>query len=845
MMVQRPDEKHISGHNKQMNKHKILKTILIMLFAFVVSVLFFFVRENRTEDTVTVEATGPTLPVAYMMVSDTKVNEMFGVRQTLNENDLRDSITPITQSKELTFVLDTNGMNVTGISYQITTPADEAVVENGQIKNFDSTDEQITAPFQIKEDLRTGQEYTLRFTVELSGATNVYFYTRVVQNPGVDMGKYFQFASDFVDMCLDKQKSDLLASYLETDSTISTGSYTDVSIASTQDDVSWGDLAPSLVKKATPMIVQVNGTTAYISLSYLISAQDSNDQTEYYRVKDYFRMRYQSDGSVALLDFHRSAHYIFDGSHQILSSDGLNLGVQSRDVNFRASDDQMTAAFELNGDLWTFNSESGKITRIFTFRQDDEEGDNAAEQDDRTQLTDHGIAIGKVTNAGDVTFVVYGYMPAGSHEGYMGVSVCQYTAADNAVQESVFIPLSQSPSTLMKCVSQLSYVSDDGYLYMFFGTAVYRVSLSTGDYSVVRDIIPDGGFAASNSQQTIAWTNADESGNATGITIMDLTSGQQYQVSKPEGEEMVLCGFINEDLVYGLVRPEDVGTDGDGNTINGMYQLTIQAEDGTIRKQYTPSDGVVLSVTQEDDGLELQLGQMTGNVYTETTKDHILNNELAADAVTLAVQTYDRTKMVVYMAFPATASTLPELQEVVADIRYTGSGTETLVQWPSAPSDSAGYDVYTDEAQPERVTSAAKAIKLADEGQGFVLTADQRVFWVRGDWDGSHTIDASQVPSGVLTCGFDADALQQAVGDSYTVFDLTGVTQDDWFYLIDRGYPVIAVGDNNEALLILGYDENNVWVYDASKGDTYAIASDDSRAEFENNGNRALTYIEM
>ena len=140
-----------------MKKHRILKTILIMLFIFVISVLFFSIRQNKKEDTQTVEASGPTLPVAFMMVNDTKVNEMFGVKQTLNEQNLRDSVTPVTQSKELTFVLDTNGMKVSGISYQITTPTDEAVVENGQINDYDSSDMEIQAAFQIQADLRTGQ----------------------------------------------------------------------------------------------------------------------------------------------------------------------------------------------------------------------------------------------------------------------------------------------------------------------------------------------------------------------------------------------------------------------------------------------------------------------------------------------------------------------------------------------------------------------------------------------------------------------------------------------------------------------------------------------------------------
>ena len=46
----------------------------------------------------------------------------------------------------------------------------------------------------------------------------------------------------------------------------------------------------------------------------------------------------------------------------------------------------------------------------------------------REAYQEHGIKILSVDSDGNVSYVVYGYMNRGSHEGEMGVSVCSYNA---------------------------------------------------------------------------------------------------------------------------------------------------------------------------------------------------------------------------------------------------------------------------------------------------------------------------------------------------------------------------------------------------------------------------------
>jgi hypothetical protein len=97
----------------------------------------------------------------------------------------------------------------------------------------------------------------------------------------------------------------------------------------------------------------------------------------------------------------------------------------------------------MNGDLWSYEQETGRCARIFSFRQVTSQTYTGT-LDIRTENTSHDIAIERGEDNGDVTFAVYGYMASGTHEGETGVSVCTYYAGQNAVVERIFVPLNQS-----------------------------------------------------------------------------------------------------------------------------------------------------------------------------------------------------------------------------------------------------------------------------------------------------------------------------------------------------------------------------------------------------------------
>ena len=77
-----------------------------------------------------------------------------------------------------------------------------------------------------------------------------------------------------------------------------------------------------------------------------------------------------------------------------------------------------------------------------------------------------------------------------------------------------------------------------------------------------------------------------------------------------------------------------------------------------------------------------------------------------------------------------------------------------------------------------------------------------------------------------------------------TVMNLSGCTLRQLFYYLDRGTPVIAVSADQDFLLLTGYDQYNVDVYDPLSGETSKMGQNDAEEYFSGAGSQFLGYLE-
>ena len=408
--------------------------VLLVLFVVVVAGSALLMNSQSTDNRS--DMNDATLPEVMVKIGSTQANKMYGYKQVMQTDFMRGSITPLDTTKKLTFEINPYSDSVTGLAYEVRTSDGSKVMENRKIKNLTKEENgYLSAEIEIGSDLRMNQEYSMQITLDTSEG-EVYYYTRVVSRSQLNTESYLQFVKDFSTKCLDKEQADTLTGYLEAEDTSGGTNFNNITINSGLSNISWGSLSPKLYMEGVPLIDDINETTASITLEYQISAEDDEGKTEIYDVTEFYRMRY-TETRILLLDFRRSASKVFNPSQTVVSDAGILLGVRDKNVTYSTNDDGTIVAFEQGGDLWSYAPAGGKITRIFSFRKE-------KNNDSRYVRKEHDIKIIRVSDNGDVDFVLYGYMNRGIHEGYSGVCVYHYNSDRNVVEEKVFIPSTES-----------------------------------------------------------------------------------------------------------------------------------------------------------------------------------------------------------------------------------------------------------------------------------------------------------------------------------------------------------------------------------------------------------------
>lgn len=817
----------------------MLKGVVILLLIILGGVIFFsiynMVRKEKPVLT-TVESEKPTLPEVCMLVGGMKANAMEGYLQQMDEVSMRDGITPITTDRELQLQIQPYDRTIRDVSYEVTDLTDGTLVENGTVADLEQDDTEITGKFVLQTPILMNQEYGLRITLTGGNGEEIYYYTRILQTGTEDFSPYLSFSEEFYQTALDKNRIEELTDYMESSADAANQTFHEMDISASLDQVSWGDLAPELVLEAVPEICEITQNTVSVKLEYVIRADGDSGEPEEYTVKDFFRMR-NSEEKMYLLDFYRETNQIFTAGASAAYETGLNLGIGSPEPQIAESSSGNIAAFVVNGDLWTYNSKSGLAARVFSFR--DAEGEN----DLRTEAQNYAIQIKNITDKGNVQFLVYGYFSSGQHEGQAGVALYQYDAAQNVQEEKLFIPLQKGFDWMRQNLGKTAYCTDD-QLYLFLGTELIRADLQDGSYAVVQDALSPENYLASDSQKMAAWTDSGEE-TAASATLMDLETGEQIELKAPEGEKIRLFGFMNEDVVYGLVREEDILTDEAGNVVSGMYRLCISSADGQIAKDYQRDGLYITDVTNEENQLSLTLGSRTENGYTDAGSDHIMNNVSAQKKVTVSSIVTDKKETQVTISFAETEQAA-ELTAAYAEyLPSTEEQPELQLELPEELSqENMYYFVYGRGELLSVETQANRAIQKADEAAGTVLDSHQKYIWQRAGWADEYKINLDAVPQAVLTAGtMDASALQEALGDGYSVVNLSGCEKEDVYYLINQGYAVFGKTGEGESVLIVGYDLYNIWVYDPTAEDQMkAIGTNDSTEMFADAGNVFLGY---
>ena len=826
---------------------------------FIVAVIIFSIMTNQTNEDLTTEMADATLPVITLYSENVAINELHGYSTEMDAAYMRDTITPIGEDRILPVKIETYQKPVDAISYEIRSLDAERLIANADVNKYTETKGTISMQLTIQNLLEKGEEYLLVIRLE-SGNENIYYYTRIMEPSYEGIRESIAFVKKFNDTTFDKERLSDLSTYLEkTTGDNATLQYTTLNNSLKQ--IGWGELTVKRLTNPVPSIKEITSTYNVIVLDYVVTHVGDNGEMEYYNVEEYYRVRYTAQ-RMYLLNFERNVEQIFSGENATIYDNVIQLGIGSGDVEYKTNEAGSAIAFVREGELWCYNQMENTLAKVFGFR-------GFEGIDERENYGEHDIKVVSVDEAGSVDYIVYGYMNRGIHEGEVGIAIYHYDSLANTNEEAVFIPSTQSYEVMRSELGQLMYVTEGGMFYIMVDGSVYGIDLNTLDVKTLVTGLRDENLAVSASNRFFAWIEAEDTIGSKTIHMLDFTTEKSWDITEKADEYLRPLGFMEEDFVYGVTKSGDVMQDAAGNITFPMHQVKIidtVSETHDVLKTYEKEGYYVASIEIEDFIIYLNRIQFNGTAYVDADRDMIMNRE-GEENKTIRIQTSSdpvKQREVQITLTKEAGEKAPKLltpKETILE-----ESREVALEKDKNPN---RYYVYVKGDVVLTTDSVAEAVIAANDRMGVVIGDDQQYVWKRarkttqtafndiivGEEDkgmGSieQCINAMLEKEGInisvnalIEQGKTPKEILTNTMKDATVLDLTGCTTDEILYYVSNGAPVFAMTDADDAVLIIGYDTNNITVFDPDLGTSYRKNQEDANEIFENAGSIFFTYL--
>lgn len=837
---------------------KVIKPI-VLIVVFIAALITFCITTNKGNKDMTTKQADATLPVMSFNLDKIKINTLHGYTTEMDPTKMRDCVIPISDDRKLSLSISTYGMAVDRISYKIRSMDGKRLVADDEISSFSNKDNTIQADISMPNVMDENTEYLLVFTIT-SGQDNVYYYSRIMQTDGKAAAKVVEFAKKFHDETFIKDDKSFFTTYMET-TTGDRNTLAHVDLTSTVSQITWGSMAAAQYTNPVIALKEINDSYDVVTIDYVMSCVDGKSETEYYNVREYFRLR-QTESRMYVLNYERTANQIFNSENSFISDSGsVMLGIRSSEAEYRANEAGSVICFVQEGDLYSYDINNGMIIKVFSFR--DAEG-----IDERENWNHHDIKIVSVDEAGSIDFVVYGYMNRGTHEGEVGTGVYHYDGLAHTIDEEAFIPSKTSYEVLKAEMGKMLYLNEKNEFYLMMDDSLYRINLGSMSVKKVVEGLSTGSYCASESNRYFAWGDSANQYSSNTIKVMDLKSGKTFEVKKGDDQYLRPLGFIGEDFIYGQANAADVVSDAAGNTTFPMNGLIIlDTSDQSELKTYTPSGGYVEKISVDGYTVTIDLIAQNNGVYAEIGQDTIMNREADSKQKIALDTSQSDTKLTVSAISIAGGKKPDKLKQLTAQMTINSHDTTVDLKFDD---NTVHFYVYAKGDVIFASDNISDAIKQANDSMGVVIDSNQQYVWMRArknavnafaniacnetDKDADSVVksvsamltynDVTVSVSELIGAGSSAvDVLKNNLPDK-EILDLQGVSSEDIIFYISQGNPVFAMTGNTSAVLVTGYSSNGaLYIYNPDNGATTSMSYEDADRMFYNGGLHFITYM--
>ena len=844
--------------------HTPLRILLKTIYTAAVFAAAFLITSrvmNKPQPDLVLASSQATLPVVTMRQENiASFNTLFGYTREMDVSRMRGTLYVTGPERTCDAHITSFGAGIADIAFEIRTLDGENLIEQTQIKDPVTTQDGMDVSFAVKDLIEYDTEYMLVLLLRMHDGKIVRYYTRFISTTDEELmriGQHIRFAHEVHEGAINASPD--VKRYLETTQEAGEASFQDVDIHAPFGLFTWEGLVIADKSEPEVDVYDIHADTASVSLRYQVTLLEE-EREKRYNVTENFFTRCTERGNY-LIDYHRSMRYVFAGEKEDVSGKTLDLSYTTPDPHIRESASGSAVAFVNEGRLFVYQLTDNRMTQVFGFYEED--------ADVRTTRQVADIRILRIDEGGNALFDVTGYMCRGKHEGEVGTAVYDYNASDNTITELIWLPETASEEILIQTNSSLRYINYMGVYYCLRGDDLYAINLYDGTTrSVARDLVTSG-YSLSFIGNLVAWQDTPLSDT---IHVLDMGSEEQTDVSVAPGDALRLLGFIDGDLIYGRVDPSQVRYDKMGNPVYPMHEVHIRNMDGVILTTYENEQLPVTDVTVENNRVVLHRVTLGGtDAFSPAQDDQIVRTSQGREPFNYAERVNLENGYTVRLVLR---------DEVDGEKRKLFITQETVYETilPDAPAETRGarYITYHHRSVEGVYLSPSQAVRQAYALCGQVTDETGRYVYYRGnstarnqimsltqavedrDFSGQGTLaaclkamleyeGAGGSVDDRLSQGVPASEILAAALPNARVLALDGCPLSAMLFYVDlvNDIPVLAQISPGTYVLLIGYNETEVVLFDPSRGTetVYKVTTDEAEAMFEENGNRFVTYI--
>ena len=848
---------------KKKKKKPTKYIVLIVVFVLIVTaaVLTSMIKKHVDQEDY-YEMSEASLPVISLSYLEDCSTNLYGYVNEMNLPDMRDVIVPLSAERSLDLTVRKYGSQVENLSYEVRSLDGQEFIDTGETV-LTETEEDADVRLTFSDLMESGKEYQLVLSLKLPEQT-VHYYTRILYTRTNYADQLVAFIREFSDATYDRSKAEtFLVNYIQPQDNSVTNDYYYTDIHSKYSVFTYGNLTVTKNPDVRIRITELEPTQISATLTYTIRMNTGNDSRNCL-VNEFFCARYRSE-KVYLLDYNRTVEQEFNAERSMVENGRIRLGIGHGENQIRNSEDNAWTVFTTGNQIWSFNTRTNALNRIFSF----EDKDDASL---RSSYDHHRVQIVRAENNGDIDYMIYGYMNRGSFEGQVGICFYRYHAADNTTDCLFFMPVYQSEQILMMDLGTLAYVNEDDVCYLRYGDGIYSIDLNSGESVEVTIRAYPGMYAINKMGNVVAWQEGDSMTYPERLVILNMDTQTTIVVNADSAndEYVKILDFIGDDIVYGFGRTQDSVIEANTDTEQLMNRVLIASTSSEldIQQEYKAKGFYILSVNVYSTRIAIHRALKAVNGSLRDLEDDVLllTQEIGGsqEKSMLMTRQNDQAKKEYYIQISSVMNKDSQYSTLTPKF---GLMKNVNVIALKHYQDNVYY-VYGLGHLLHVESEINKAIHEAYEVMGVVVDEDMNYVWTRGTRDLFKTIsiqpyraagrNRTLAASLQVLCAQEGMQLAHVEEDlaegmspvdiissslrNYRGVSLYGCTLQEVLYFINAGHPVLAVMGDREAAVITGYDTKSVTVYFPYTGDSEQMETADAEAYFLKNHNRFISY---